>query len=130
VIISAPEASWHARIRGRLAYFPVPTMSRERNPRVATIMAVPKSTARAGSPATHESDHFQLVPVGDEGAAELRAPQDAPVPFDGDPERIELQLFEERLDRSAGGERMRLAIEPDVELTGGYFFCSFLCEAR
>jgi hypothetical protein len=93
-------------------------------------MALPKSTARAGSPATHERDHFQLVPLGDESRPELRTPENAPVPFDGHPKRIEVQLLEKRFDRGAGSERMRLAVEPDVELTGGYFFCSFLCEAR
>jgi hypothetical protein len=85
-----------------------------------------KSTAGAGSPATHERDHFQLVAVSDQGRPELRAPEDAPVPFDGDPKRIELQLLEKRLDRGSGCEGMRLAIEPDANLTGGYFFCSFL----
>jgi hypothetical protein len=93
-------------------------------------MSLPKTTARAGSPATHERDDFQLVAVSNQGRPELRAPEDAPVPFDGDAKRIEIQLLEKRLDRGAGGERMRLAIEPDANLTGGYFFCSFLCEAR
>ncbi len=41
VTISAPDASWASFMTWKLGYFPVPTMSRERNSRPARMNASP-----------------------------------------------------------------------------------------
>jgi hypothetical protein len=85
----------------------------------------------AVSAATDEGDDFELVAVSDDGASELRPPQDAAVPLDGDSGGVETELLEECLDGNPGLEQVRLAVEADADFAGGgYFFSSFLFVAR
>jgi hypothetical protein len=85
----------------------------------------------AGSAATDEGDDFELVAVSDDGASELRPPQDAAVPLDGDAGRVEAELLEELLDGNPRREQVRIAVEADADFAGGgYFFSSFLFVAR
>jgi hypothetical protein len=101
--------------------------------RPATIIGSSRSSAYSerSSAATHKGDDFELVAVGEERVPELRALQDAPVPLDRDPGRVEAEPFEERLDGKAGADLARLAVQDDADGgSRGYFFSSFLFVAR
>jgi len=85
----------------------------------------------APSAATDEGHDFQLVAFADHGASELRPPQDASIPLDGDAGRVDSELFQELMDRGPRGKLVGLAVEPDADpVGGGYFFSSFLFAAR
>jgi hypothetical protein len=49
----------------------------------------------AASAATDESDDFKLIAFADHGVSELRPPEDAAVPLDGDATGVEAEVLEE-----------------------------------
>src|SRR5262245_32870813 len=114
VTISAPEASTARRVSSNDRYFPVPTMSREPYSRPASVKV---SFIDIASPASHEVDHLDRVPVAKDGRAVLGARHDGAVHLHGDSPRAEAERGDEISHRRPGGDRSRLVIEDDLHDT-------------
>src|SRR5262249_34780153 len=113
VTISAPDASTARRVSSNDRYLPVPTMSRERYSRPASVKV---SLVSIASPASHEVDHLDRVPVVKDRRAVLGARHDGAVHLHGDPARAEAERGDEIGDRRPGGHRAWLAIYLDDDL--------------
>src|SRR5438552_1139137 len=111
VTISAPDASTARRVSSNDRYLPVPTMSRERYSRPASVKA---SLIDIASPAPDEVDHLDRVPVVEHGRAVPGARHHGAIHLDRDPARAEAERAHQVGDRRARGERSRLLIQDDL----------------
>src|SRR5215203_2688214 len=113
VTTSAPDASIAASMWALEAYFPVPTMRRERNsrPPISNLVssAVVRSSAAVISAAANEMHDLEDVAVHqDERRVRVAVPQDRAVVLDHDETRIELQRGEEVGEGGARRDRSRV----------------------
>src|SRR5690242_4140670 len=98
VTMSAPDASCARRITVKDEYFPVPTMSRDRNSRPAITRVSSIVGSRALS-ATDEVHDLHLIPVANLGRVVLCALDDVEIMFHGDAARVDAEMLEQRAER-------------------------------
>src|SRR5581483_8170654 len=101
VTTSAPEASIARIMTSFVAYFPVPTMSRDRNswPAITSVSAVGRVNVATVSPSTDEMHELQDVALSQGQCAELVSlPQDRPVALDDDHARVQPEAGEQSRD--------------------------------
>src|SRR5262245_24479809 len=96
VTMSAPDASCAFTMTEGDEYLPVPTMSLEAN----VFPAITKESMADSLTSADEVDDLNLIAVADLGRVKRGPFQHHQIVFDCDPPRVDLELAEERCDRS------------------------------